>query len=469
MLLIIFVKSKSLKLAPKLKTNFKMKNILILGSGLSSYVMIEYLLNQCEANDWQIKVCDLNVATAQKIIGNNRRGSTETLDINDSEKLKSLISASDMVVSMLPARFHIVPARMCAELGKNMATASYVSPEMKELEPIAKQKGLIFMNEIGLDPGIDHMSAMQVIEHLKAQKAEIYEFRSFTGGLIAPKYDSNPWNYKFTWNPRNVVVAGQGTAQFLENGQLKYVPYYKLWERKDIYNVLNYGEFEGYPNRDSLKYRPAYGLNDVKTMIRGTLRRIGFVDSWNLIVQLGLTDDTFVVENSENMTYREFVNSFLPYHKTKSLEEKLYEYLNVNPNDYKLYRLRWLGLFENKKIGLKNATPAQILQKILEEKLVFEEGDKDLIAMQHIFKYKLNGKNYCLKSSFVFEGVDKTHSAMAITVGTPLAIAVKLVMQGKIKLTGVYMPTIPEIYKPVMEELKTQGIIFHEEIEEIAD
>lgn len=443
-----------------------MKKILLLGSGLSSYVLIEYLLQNSIENQWFLTICDLNIDEAQKIINNHPNASAEILDINEKEKLTQKIKAADLVISLLPAKFHIIPAKICLEYNKHFFTASYISDELAALDTEVKNKQLLFLNEIGLDPGIDHMSAMKIINNLKSQRAQINEFLSYTGGLIAPKYDNNPWNYKFTWNPRNVILAGQGTAKYLENGQYKYVPYHQLFKRKKIFKFPEYGEFEGYPNRDSLKYRYIYGLDNIKTMIRGTLRRPGFIDSWNILVQLGLTDDSFIVENSENMTYREFINSFLPYHPTKSVEEKLADYLNIPIDDYRFYRLRWLGLFENEKINLKNATPAQILQKKFEEKIKFQEDDRDLIVMQHIFKYSLNGKNYILKSSLSYEGKDKHHSAMATTVGLPLAISVKLFLQGKINLVGVTLPIQKEVYEPILRELEIYGISFKEEVSE---
>ena len=438
-----------------------MKNIFVIGAGLSTHVLIEYLLKHAETNNWQVTVGDINIDIAQKSLGNSPKGKAIKFDVFNDAQLSEEIEKSTIVVSMLPARFHILVAKKCLEHNKNLVTASYISPEMLELNDAAKKKGLLFLNEIGLDPGIDHMSAMQVIEKLKLKNAKITEFRSYTGGLIAPKYDNNPWNYKFTWNPRNVVVAGQATAKILKNGVFKYIPYHKLFQRKDIFNVLNYGEFEGYANRDSLSYREAYGLQDVKTMIRGTLRRTGFCETWNIFVQLGLTDDTFVMENSNNLTNREFINSFLPYHKTKSVEQKLCDYLNIKANDYKLYRLRWLGIFDDTKINIENATPAKILQKILEKKWTLDKDDKDMIVMQHIFNYSINNNQYVLKSSVVVEG--GAHTAMALTVGTPAAIATKLILQGKIKINGVQIPNKPEVYNPVMQELSNLGIKFTEE------
>ncbi len=444
-----------------------MKNILVLGAGLSTHVLIEYLLKHAGNNDWGVTVGDIDVNIAKKSLGNSKNGRAIKIDVSDSEQIEAEISKADVVVSMLPARFHIIPAKLCLKHGKHLVTASYVTEEMAELNEKVKKKGLLFLNEIGLDPGIDHMSAMQVIEHLKSEGAKITEFRSFTGGLVAPKYDNNPWNYKFTWNPRNVVIAGQGTAKFLVNGMYKYVPYHKLFERKDIYNVLDYGEFEGYPNRDSLSYRKSYGLEDIKTMIRGTLRRPGYCETWNVLVQLGLTDDTYTIDNLEDMTYKDFVNSYLPYHEKLSVEEKVASYLNIPEKSYIFYRLRWLGIFSDKKIGLKKATPAQILQKILIEKWTLDKDDKDMIVMQHIFNYSIDNKNYKLKSSIVVEGTDTIHTAMAKTVGTPVAIATKLILQDKIKITGVHIPNLPEIYNQVMEELSQVGIKFTEETEQI--
>lgn len=442
-----------------------MKNILVIGAGLSTHVLIEYLLKHAQDNDWQVTVGDINIEIAKKSINNNQLGKAIHFDVFNENQLSTEIKKSDLVVSMLPARFHVKVAKKCLEHNKNLVTASYVSPEMQELDKQAKEKGLLFLNEIGLDPGLDHMSAMQVIDKLKSKNAEITEFRSYTGGLVAPKYDNNPWNYKFTWNPRNVVLAGQGTAKILKNGKYKYITYHKLFERKDVFNILNYGEFEGYSNRDSLSYRKSYGLENVKTMIRGTLRRPGYSDSWNVFIQLGITDDTFQMENSENLTNKQFINSFLPYHKTKTVMQKLADYLNISVDSYICYRLRWLGIFDDTKVGLKNATPAQILQKILEKKWNLDKDDKDMIVMHHIFNYILDDKHYELKSSVVVEG--EKHTAMALTVGTPAAIATKLILQDKIKLTGVQIPNLPEIFTPVMEELSEMGIKFTEEIEQI--
>ncbi len=441
-----------------------MKKILVIGAGLSTFSLIKYLLENADQNDWQVTVGDLMKESAEKVVNNHPRGKAIKFDIFDAEQAEEEIKNCDIVVSMLPARFHYLSANLCLRHNKNFVTASYVSPELKKMAAEAKEKGLIFLNEVGLDPGIDHMSTMRVLEKLKKENSKIEAFRSYTGGLVAPKYDNNPWNYKFTWNPRNVVLAGQGVAQFIEDGRYKYVPYHKLFERTIRLNVLNYGEFEGYPNRDSLQYRNLYGIDNIPTIIRGTLRRTGYSKAWNCLVQLGMTDDTYTIENSENLTYRQFTNSYLPYDTEKTIEQKVADYLNITQDSYTMYQLRWLGLFnDNKVVGLKNVTPAKILQKLLEEKWNLDAEDKDMIVMQHIFNYTdKNDKKHLLKSSLVVEGKEN-ETSMAITVGTPVAIAVKLILQGKITTTGVHIPILPEIYEPILNELEQKGIKFIEE------
>lgn len=440
-----------------------MKKILILGAGLSATSLISYLLDNSEKHGWKIVVADNNLETAKKKVNNHKNGTTIKFDIYDEKQRRAELATADLVVSMLPARMHPVVAKCCILFEKHMVTASYISPEIKALDQKAKDKGLIFLNEVGVDPGIDHMSTMQVIDKIKAMGGKMLSFKSYTGGLVAPKYDNNPWNYKFTWNPRNVVLAGQGVAQLIVNGKYKYIPYNQLFKRTVRFNILDAGEFEGYPNRDSLKYRKIYGLDDIPTIVRGTLRRPGYCKSWDTFVQLGMTDDTYTIENSENMTYREFINTYLRYEDNISVEDKLSKYLNIPEDSTRMYRLRWLGIFKNKKIGLKNATPAQILQKLLEEKWSLDKDDKDMIVMQHQFGYTLNGEQKLIKSSMIYEGKDTENTAMSITVGVPTAIAVKMILTGKINIPGVHTPVIKDIYKPILDELREYGIEFIEE------
>ena len=365
---------------------------------------------------------------------------------------------------MLPARFHIDVAKDCITFNKHMVTASYISSEMKDLDTEAKKKGLVFMNEIGLDPGIDHMSAMQVIDKIKDAGGKMLLFESFCGGIVAPESDNNLWNYKFTWNPRNVVLAGQGgAAMFIQEGTYKYIPYTKLFRRTEFLKINDSGNFEAYANRDSLKYRSVYGLNDIPTMYRGTIRKVGFSRAWDIFVQLGMTDDSYTIEASENMSYRDFVNLFLGYSPSDSVELKLRSYLNIEQDDVMWAKLVELDLFNpKKKIGLTNATPAKMLQKILEDSWTLQKDDKDMIVMQHLFGYELNGKKHQIESSFIVLGENQTYTAMSKTVGLPVGIAALKILKGEIKTPGVQIPINKEVYEPILKELENYGIKFTE-------
>ncbi|NOQ28026.1 MAG: saccharopine dehydrogenase [Bacteroidales bacterium] len=439
-----------------------MKKILILGAGLSSSSMIKYLLDHSNENNWKIRVGDMSLDIATKKIENHENGEAIKFDVFNEQQRNEEIENSDLVISMLPARFHHLVAAKCVKSGKHMVTASYVSDEIQALHDEAVSKELLLLNEIGVDPGIDHMSAMKVIDEIKAKGGELLAFKSSTGGLVAPEFDNNPWNYKFTWNPRNVVVAGQSVAQYIDHGKYKYVPYNQLFKRTERMSILDVGEFEMYPNRDSLSYRKTYGLEDIPTLLRGTLRRPGYGAGWNVFVQIGATDDTYNVAGLESMTYREFINSFLPYNVKDSVEQKLCDYVGIDPESETMSRLKWLGIFDDTKIGLSEATPAQILQKLLEEKWALDAEDKDMIAMQHQFDYVLDGKNKRITSSLVVRGKDQVHTAMSITVGIPVAIATKLFLNGVIKQKGVIVPTMKDVYEPVLKELEEYGIVFIE-------
>ncbi|MDN4164293.1 saccharopine dehydrogenase C-terminal domain-containing protein [Cytophagales bacterium LB-30] len=440
-----------------------MSRILLLGAGRSASSLIHYLLQHAEANQWQVIVADASKETAEQKINNHPQAKAIALDASDEEQLVIAISRADVVISMLPATMHPEVGMICLNHGKHLFTASYVSPAMRELDEAARKKGLLFMNECGLDPGIDHITAMEIIDEIRGKGGEITMFKSFAGGLVAPEYDTNPWQYKFTWNPRNVVLAGQGTAKFIRNNQYKYIPYHQLFKRLEPVNVEGFGAFEAYPNRDSLSYRAPYGLENIPTILRGTLRRPGYSEAWNVFVQLGLTDDSFKIENSEEMTYRQFLNSFLAYSPTDMLEEKLCNYVGITRDSDIYKKIAWLGLFEERKIGLKNASPAQILQQILEEKWALADGDKDMIVMQHQFEYVLKGEKRSRISSMVCLGDDTLHTGMSKTVGWPLGIAVKLLLQGKVKARGVQLPITQEFYAPIITELKSLGISFIED------
>ena len=441
-----------------------MKKILVIGAGRSAVTLIKYLLDNSSANNWLVTVADFSIELAEKAVGNHNNGKAIFFNVTDEKQRESEIENADIVISMLPASLHIMVAKDCVRLGKNLVTASYISSEIAELDQAAKQARILLLNEIGLDPGIDHMSAMQVIDEIKENGGKLTSFKSFCGGLVHPDYDNNPWNYKFTWNPRNVVLAGQGTAQYIENGDYKYIPYTSLFERTEHMEVLDAGEFEGYANRDSLSYRKSYGLDDIPTLFRGTLRRKGYSEAWNIFVQLGMTDDTYKLENSASITNREFINMFLPFNDTLTVEEKLCKQFSLTTDSVIFQKIAWLSTFSENKIGIENASPAQILQKICEEKWTLGSVEKDMIVMQHQFEYVQNGEQKKLNSSLLVFGDDPRYTSMAKTVGLPVAIATKLILSGAIKSIGVKIPTTKDIYIPVLKELEENGINFVEEL-----
>lgn len=445
-----------------------MQTILLLGAGLSSSSLIRYLLSHADENHWKLRIGELNPEMARGKVQGHPCAEVFRFNVTNNDERAAAIGQADIVISMLPARFHHLVAESCIHLRTTMVTASYVSEQLKTMADEAAQKGVLLLNEMGVDPGIDHMSAMRVIHRLKEAGETIVAFESNTGGLIAPKYDNNPWNYKFTWNPRNVVVAGKDGARFLDHGKLKYIPYHKLFERTERLNIGRLGEFEAYPNRDSLTYQKAYGLENVETMFRGTIRRHGYCKAWNLLVQLGTTDDTYVLGNSEELSCIDFTNTFLAYDPLKDVEDKVANYLGVDKESAMMYKLRWLGLFSDRKMGVANATPAKYLQHVLEQKWQMDPDDKDMIVMQHQFVSRKEDKFKKTLSTLIIEGEDEIHTAMSLTVGLPVAIATKLILTGKIKAEGVHIPTIPEIYTPILDELHEFGIRFEEETFEIA-
>ncbi len=439
-----------------------MRNILIIGAGRSSSSLIQYLLNKSDQENLKLTIGDLSLALAEKKANGHPNAKAIFLDIQNVAQRQSEIQKATIVISMLPAHLHIEVAKDCVFYKKNMVTASYISDQMQSLDALAKENGVLLLNEIGLDPGIDHMSAMKIIHEINDKGGKMILFESFCGGLVAPESDTNLWNYKFTWAPRNVVLSGQGgAAKFIQEGTYKYIPYQKLFRRTEFLEVEEYGKFEGYANRDSLKYRDIYNLQDIETLYRGTIRRVGFSKAWNMFVQLGMTDDTYVIDNSETISYREFTNLFLPYHPTDSIEIKLRLYLGIDQDDIMWYKLLELDLFNaNKIVGLKNSTPAQILEKILSDSWTLAPEDKDMVVMYHKFGYILNGQKKEIDSKMVCIGDDQTYTAMAKTVGLPVAMATLQILNGNVNLTGVHLPIHKEIYLPILEELETYGVLF---------
>lgn len=436
-----------------------MKKILVLGAGRSATVLIDYLLSYAVAEDWEVTVGDTDLGLAQEKVGRHERGRAVRFLLHDPTGVQE-IQAADVVVSLLPAVLHPVVAALCLKEKKHLMTASYVSPEMRGFDAEARKAGLLFLNECGLDPGLDHMSAMMLLDTIRDAGGVITRFESFTGGLIAPETDlQNPWRYKFTWNPRNVVMAGHGVARFLDLGEIHYIPYHQLFRRITQVEVPGYGRFEGYANRDSLSYQKTYGLDSISTLLRGTLRQEGFCPAWNVLVQLGCCDESYTIDRS--ISPAEFIAGYLPS-DTKDVKAALATYLNLQPDGPEIQRLEWSGFFAKTAIPMVPATPAQLTEYILNQKWALQESDQDMIVMWHRIGYALNGKNREVQASLVVKGEDSVRTAMAKTVGLPLAIATRRLLKNQIQLTGVQIPVLKELYVPVLEELAELGIKLEE-------
>lgn len=434
------------------------KKILVLGAGKSSSYLIKYLTEQAAILDWQITIADSDIQAAQKKIGRNKFAQAAWLDATNLNALTKLVGLNHLVISLLPPQMHIEVAKICLLHKKHLITASYISDEMKALHKSAERAGVVFLNECGLDPGIDHLSAKKIIDEIHTSKGSVLSFKSYCGGLIANAHDNNPWNYKFTWNPRNVVLAGQQTAKYLQDGILQFIPPQRIFSQTERIKI-NGIVYDGYANRDSLPYINTYNLQHVKTMLRGTLRKNGFCEAWDVLVRIGLTDNSFKL-NIQKLSYSGLLEALMPANN-KQLKKKL-EQFTTDQNI--INKIAWLGLLENDKITLRDASPADVLQQLLERKWKLEKGDLDMILMQHIIQYKIRSKMYNITSTLQLEGESDTYTAMSKTVGLPLGIATKLILEKKVNLKGVLMPIQPALYNPMLEELKTYGVIFKEKL-----
>ncbi|MSQ78532.1 MAG: saccharopine dehydrogenase [Flavobacteriaceae bacterium] len=440
-----------------------MKKILVLGAGLSSPWLIRYLL---EKDKWQVTVADTNLALAQSRVKGFKKGRAIEIDINNKEQRQSEIYRADVVVSLLPASLHIKVAQDCVDYSKHLVTASYISPEMEKLDAKARKNGVLLLNECGLDPGLDHISAMQMLDKLRASGAEITGFRSYCGGLIASEHDDNPWHYKFTWNPKNVILAGQATAKFKQKGQVRHVPPQRIFTEIEQLKLGKNERFDTYLNRDSLAYVKPYGLEKAETVLRGTLRGSGFCDAWHILVLLGYTDDSYTIDTTQIRTLKELTDSFLSQHN-KSIQDFVWNFTN-HPDDKEeeLFKmLKWLELEKEIPLpsNLEYPSPANVLLWHLQNKWKLGEKDVDRIVMHHSIDYSLGRKSRHLKSTLVVKGESKGFTAMAKTVGLPLGIATRLILEGKIKDRGVQLPISKTLYEPMMAELAEHGIRFEEE------
>jgi len=435
--------------------------ILILGAGKSATILIEYLQQKAVENNWYILLADGDENVALKKWNNAPNGHAIGIDILDTTKRHDLISSSTVVISMLPAFLHTLVAEDCLLLGKSLFTASYVEEGMKKIQNQIQEKGLLFLCEMGLDPGIDHMSAMELIHRIQKQGGKITSFASHCGGLIAPESDNNPWHYKISWNPRNIILAGKSGAIYLENGKEVSIPYTQLFQGYPILNIDEIAPLTYYPNRNSLDYIQTYSLEGIQNFVRTTLRSVDFCAGWNAIIQLKLTDETsFPLQ--EGTTIQQWFQNHLRAHSLKDKYDRLIQ-------DPTLFSLLQFIDFKSDKIipftltnSAHSTNNASILQWILEEKWKLEPSDKDMIVMQHQIEYSLQNETHSIESSLVLIGKDATHTAMASTVGLPLAISVCAYLKGEITCTGLHIPTLPEIYEPVLKVLKQEGIVFTE-------
>ncbi len=441
-----------------------MKKILLFGAGKSATCLIDYLGNCCDEKNWKFVVCDSDLLLAQSKINKFSSAEAFSFDISNEEKRHDFISGADIVISMLPPSLHFLVAKDCVAFSKNLLTASYIDDKIKSLKEEIDRKGLLFLGEMGLDPGTDHMSAMKIINEIKKEGGEITSFKSHCGGLIAPESDNNPWHYKITWNPANVVAAGSAGAVYKNENEIIKVPYSKIFQDENhLVNVQGLGLYSWYANRDSLFYIDTYQLNGVQTFLRTTLRHPAFCKGWNKIVHLGMANKN---DHEEIKNCKTFADWFV-LKKEKLMQGEA----DFNENDYFnaefLLQIDFISLRSEEKLPEPVSDSASLLQYLLEKNLAMKATDKDMIIMLHEIQFSINGKNNEIRSCLVVKGEDKIHTAMAKTVGLPLGIATKLILENKIKITGLHIPVIPEIYEPVLKELELNGIKFKEEIKEM--
>ncbi len=440
-----------------------MKNILVAGAGKSSAFLIDYLLNNAVAGGWVVTVTDGSAeAIADKVRG-HERAVAAPIDITNAAARRTLVEAADLVVSLMPAHLHILLAEDCLATGKNIITSSYASPEMLALDKEVRAAGLLFLCEMGLDPGIDHMSASKMVHTLEAEGATILGFKSYCGGLVAPESDTNPWHYKIAWNPRNIMMAGKGGARFLEGGTEEAISYENLFRETGTIAVDGLGTLAYYANRDSLRYPDLYHVPDAQTFLRATLRYPAFCAGWNAVVALGLTDETKPVGDAK--TWAELLRNLMSAAADETLEMASARFLDAAGSEEVIDLLRWLGLFDEIPLPAGAQTVTEALLPLLEEKWKLQSEDRDLVVMQHEAHFEKDGAQKTLYSTLVLEGDNQRMSAMAKTVGLPMALAAHRLMDGNHDFPkGVHIPNVPAIYEPVLEALEAFDITFKERL-----
>ena len=438
-----------------------MKKILVLGAGMVSRPLVRYLLDQ---PDYFVKMASRTVSKAEKIINSHERGEAETLNVSDEKQLEKLISESDVTVSFLPYTYHVKVAKLCIKHKKHLVTTSYVSDEMKKLDGQAKNARILLLNECGLDPGIDHMSAMRIIHDIETNGGKVISFRSTTGALPSHEANNNPFGYKFSWSPRGVLLASRNAAKWLENGKEVSIRGEKLFENYTIQDVPEAGSFENYPNRNSVPYKQIYGLKHATTVYRGTFRMTGWCETMRRIVALGWLGDK-PVSGFSGKTYGDLTRKLIGAGSKDDLSQAVARFLGLKSYSAVIKRLEWLGLFSDEPLPDDRNNPLDYLNVLTLKKMSLKPGERDMVVMHHEFVVEYPSKKECITSTLVDYGMPHGDSSVSRTVALPAAIAVKMILEGKIDNTGVHIPVIPEIYNPILDELEEMDIIFHEKTE----
>ena len=433
-----------------------MKNVVVFGAGLVSRPLVRYLLD----HGFGVTVASRTVSKAEALVEGHPNGRATTVLADDEQALRNFIAESDLAISLLPAPMHPIVARACLDLGKHMVTTSYVGAEMMAFNDEARDKDLLLLNEIGVDPGIDHMSAMRVIHNEQSEGGTLVGFSSWCGGLPAPEANDNPWGYKFSWSPRGVLVAARNSARYIRDGELVEITPDELFAYPATVEIPGVGTYEGYPNRDSVSYLDTYGFNkdEVTTMFRGTLRNLGHCKLYTNIIRMGMIDAEPEYDVA-GKTYKEVMEQLFD----APLEETIPAKLRLDAADSPVEPLRYIGMLADEPIDTKKASMLDLMADCMARTLVYKEGERDMLLQRHdlTFTYPEDRKE-TVTAIMVDYGIPGGDSSMARTVSLPAAIGVRMILEGKITLRGVQIPILPDIYVPVLDELETLGITFEE-------